>query len=304
MTIKPQFRNRLVLALVLWGAASGAYAAANGDGLCSSSETGNFECATFGASVIEFLGAFPSTQCRLSSGQTTSCTSYYYRYSGATTNQLNVAIPTRNTKTFKTAADINCSQFLTGGAGDPTTGFGKNQLSLGICRIAQNLAAGPLNVTPPAGANFVITVDPSAYDTKNPLDWQLRRPPARDCSEAEDRRRHGATLFAASLLGPFSTQPEVVEAAVTLTTPTGESVSYSNLGGNIQITGGSARVIPLGGTKLCTLNVGGDASVPYTASNFAANWTCETVTYATEQCDIKTAGGDPCRMIGGTCIKY
>ena len=304
MTIKAKSGVSAVLALALSAAASGAYAAANGDGLCSASETSKFECATFGASVIEFLGSFPSSQCHLTSGQTTSCTSYYYRYSGPATNQLNVALPARNTKIFSTAADINCSQFLIGGLGDPTTGFGKNQLSLGICRIAQNLATGPHDVSPPAGANFVITVDPSAYDSKNPLDWQLRRPPARDCNEAEDRRRNGPTLFAASLLGPFSTQPDVVESAVTLTTPTGESVSYSNLGGDIRITGGSARVIPPGGTKLCTLNVGGDASVPYTAANFAANWTCETVTFATDQCDIKTDGGDPCRMIGGTCIKY
>ena len=72
----------------------------------------------------------------------------------------------------------------------------------------------------------------------------------------------------------------------------------------IKITAGSARIAPQGGTKLCVINPGGDESVPYTSPSFAANWTCETITYASDQCDIKTDGGDPCRMIGGTCIKY
>ena len=80
-----------------------AMATANGDGVCSAAETANFECATFGPNVIEFLGSFQSSQCPLSTGATTTCTSYYYRYTGAATNQLNVAIPLRNTQTLKSA---------------------------------------------------------------------------------------------------------------------------------------------------------------------------------------------------------
>jgi len=301
MKVRSSFVSRAGLALALAGFAGVALAAADGNGLCSQAETGKYECAKFGTSVIEFLGSFASSNCTLHTGGTAQCTSYFYRYTGAASNQINIALPTRVTKTFNTAADINCSQFLTDGVGDPTTGFGKNQLSLGICRIARNLVGAPTDITAPAGANFVIVTDPSGYDKSNPLDWQLKLGP--NCRE-DERRASRNGVYAASLLGPFGPQLDVLETAVTLTTPTGQSVSYSNAAGNIKIIGGDARIVPQGGTKLCVVNEGGDSSVPYTAANFAANWTCETITYATDQCDIKTDGGDPCRMIGGTCIKY
>ncbi len=289
MTVITKFTPRAALALALCGFAGGVLAAANGDGLCSSAEAAQSTCVVLNTNVVEFLGAFASTQCHLSNGQTKSCTAYYYRYTGGASNQVNVAIPARLTKTFKTASDINCSQFLTGGAGDPTTGFGKNQISLGVCRIAQNLATSPVDITIPPGANLVLTVDPSGVSAINPLDWQLKQ---------------GSSVTAGGLLGPYESQPQITESAVTLTTPDGASVSYSNLAGNVTITGGNARIVPQGGTKLCVVNEGGDSHVPYTSPSFAANWTCETITYATEQCDIKTDGGDPCRMIGGVCIKY
>jgi hypothetical protein len=270
----------------------GAEAAANGDGICSPAEAAGFECATLGTNVIEFLGSFPSQACPTNASK--RCTSYYYRYTGAATCQLNAAIPTRHTKILTTATEINCSQYLTGGTGDPTTGFGKNQRTLGICRIAYNLGANA-SVVPPALtgiANVVINVDPSTFDKENPLDWQLKQ---------------GNKVYAGSILGPYTSQPTILESAVTLTTPTGESVSYTNAGGNITVTGGTGadvRAVPLSGTKLCIVNPGGDPSVPYTSPAFSTNWTCETITYATEQCDIKTQGTDPCRFIGGTCIKY
>ncbi|MBK6657314.1 MAG: hypothetical protein IPG43_03770 [Proteobacteria bacterium] len=135
----------------------------------------------------------------------------------------------------------------------------------------------------------MLTVDPSAVSTANPLDWQLKQ---------------GSSVSAGGLLGPYESQAQIAESAVTLTTPDGASVSYTNLAGNIKITGGNARIVPQGGTKLCVVNEGGDQSVPYTSPSFASNWTCEAITYATEQCDIKTDGGDPCRYIGGVCIKY
>ena len=302
--MKPSLKTWSSACLVLALSCFHAYvhAAANGDGLCSADETGRFECLNLGGNVIEFLGSFASSQCHLANAQTTNCTTYFYRYTGAANTQLNVAIPARITQRLKTASDLGCAQFITGGAGDPTTGFGKNQLSLGICRIALNLA-GPVDVTPPAGANFVITADPSAFDNKNPLDWQLK-PASTTTKSKDDDHSTTSVLFAGSLVGPFGPQAEVLETAVTLSTPNGQTVSYSNIAGNIKLTAGNARVIPPGGTKLCTVNVNGDPKVPYTAANFSANWTCETVTFATDQCDIKTDGGDPCRMIGGTCIKY
>ena len=298
------------VALALSSLHSHAQAAANGDGLCSAAEAASFECAKLGGNIVEFLGSFPSSQCRVAAtNQTVACTSYYYRYTGAAINQLNVAIPTRNTKVLTAAADLHCAQFLTGGSGDPTTGFGKNQLSIGICRVASNSAnlAGPPDVTAPPGANFVISVDPSVYDSKNPLDWQLKQGASTSHSYDDDHHGTPSSVFAASLVGPFGPQAEVLESLVTLTTPAGESVSYSNIAGNIKLVGtnipAGARVIPAGGTKLCTVNVGGNPNLRYDSPDFASNWTCETVTFASDQCDIKT-GADPCRMIGGTCIKY
>lgn len=256
-----------------------AMALADGNGLCSPAETQNFECVNLGANVIEFIG----TQAVTNGG-----TTYNYKYTGTTNNQLNVAIPTRTAKIITPAVNAQCSQYLTGGAGDPTTGFGKNQLTLAICRIAFNLNT--------ATVPFSITVDPSAVDRKNPLDWQLKQ---------------GHALYAGSLVGPFTPQAEITESDVTLTTPTGNTVHYSNLGGNIQIipsgtTSPSARVLPTGGLKICTVNANppNDPNVPFTSADFKNNWSCETVTFVTDQCDIKTKGSDPCRSIGGSMICY
>lgn len=268
-----------------------AGAVANGDGICSPTEAANFDCGTFGTNVIEFRGAFSSTQCPVNDPVgTASCTVYFYRYTGSGSNQINVGIPIKLTETFlNEASEINCSQYLTGGTGDPTTGFGMNISFLGICRIANSLAPVPPDINPPTNANFSLATDPSKIDTTVPNSWQIKE---------------GKIVYAASILGPAIPEEQVLESAVTLTTPTGETVSYTNSGGKITITGGTARIVPLSGTKLCIVNPGGDPMVRYTDPAFPSNWTCETITFATEQCDIKTTNSDPCRMIGGTCIKY
>lgn len=267
-----------------------AGAVANGDGICSPSEAANFDCANFGTNKIEFRGAFLSTQCQVNNpGPLALCTLYFYLYTGIATNQLNIAIPTKLTKIVNEASEIHCSQYLTNGTGDPTSGFGKNLLTLGICRIANNLSNVPPDINPPNFSNFFIAVDPSAIDKTMPNSWQLKQ---------------GNSIFPGSIVGPTMPEAEVNEAAVTLKTPTGETVSYTNIGGNITITGGTARIVPLSGTKLCIVNPGGDPTVPYTSPAFPSNWTCETITFATEQCDIKTTNSDPCRFIGGTCVKY
>ena len=287
-------------ALALAFAQGEVYAVANGDGVCAASEAANFECATFGTSVVEYLGAFGSNKCPMDDGTFASCTTYYYRYTGGPTNQVNVAIPTRLLKTIDSATEAHCQQLFVNGSGDPTTGFGKNVKSLEICRTSSNLASAP-DVTPPLGANFALVTDPSAVDAKNPLDWQIKRPVHDDDSDDS----HGASkVYAASLVGPYSPQPIVQESAVTLVTPSGATVSYSNNAGTLQITGGNGRIVPQSSTKLCVVKAGGNPNVPYTDPAFSANWDCGTVTYATEQCDIKTDNHDPCRYIGGTCILY
>jgi len=89
----------------------------------------------------------------------------------------------------------------------------------------------------------------------------------------------------------------VAETAATLKTSEGVSVSYTNMGGQITVTSGTGATVPISDTKLCIFNGGSNRTFP-------ANWTCETIEFATDQCDIKTTGGDPCRFIGGTCILY
>jgi hypothetical protein len=302
MTRGKRYVTAALGALALALAQGEASAAANGDGVCAAGEAAKFECATFGTSVVEYLGAFGSNKCPLDDGTLASCTTYYYRYTGGTTNQVNVAVPTRLLKTIDSATEAHCQQLFINGAGDPTTGFGKNVKSLEVCRTSSNLASAP-DVTPPLGANFALVTDPSAVDPANPLDWQIKLPVRSDDDDHDDSRS-ASRVYAASLVGPFANQPFVQESAVTLVTPTGQTVSYSNIGGTLQITGGAGRIVPQSSTKLCVVKAGGDPNVPYTDPSFAANWDCGTVINATEQCDIKTDNHDPCRYIGGTCILY
>ncbi len=266
-----------------------AMAVANGNGICEAGETAAFECANFGGNIVEFMGTVASSTCYQDAAPAAPCTAYFYKYTGSATNQLNAALPTRVNKTFNSATEVNCSQLLTGGTGDPTTGFGKNQKTLNICRLALNVSTLNAAIPAPPGSSFGLYADPSTFDNSNPLDWQLKQ---------------GNSVYGASLVGPFSSQVEIQETAVTLATPAGGTVSYTNSGGNIQITSPLGRLVQRDGTKLCIVNPGGNKNVPYTDPTFKNNWTCETITYATEQCDIKTSGSDPCRFIGGYCIQY
>ena len=238
----------------------------------------NPACGSFNGNTIEFLGTQSAT-CNLPSGSSTfvPCTAYIYRYTGSSTNQINVAIPkavmTKFTSNDKTVA--GCSQLVTDGSGDPTTHFGINLLTHNICRVA---VTGSALSTP-----FTIKADASTPDLDS---WQVRQ--------------SSTQVFFDSLLGPGVPAAPIAETAATVTTSEGVSVSYTNVGGQITITGGSGRVVPINNTKLCILNTGG----PVTFSNAQGNWTCETITFATEQCDIKTAGTDPCRFIGGSCVLF
>jgi hypothetical protein len=296
-----------LIAMAMFGIQNEAVAVADGNGLCSSSETANFDCAKFGTNVIEFRGVFPSAQCN---GGSTSCSIYFYMNTYTTPPiQVDVAIPIKLNQTINTGQYIHCApnptnptnpyHYYTNGKGDPVTRFGQYQNTLGICRPAFNLMGVPNDVAIPSNANFFISADPSSVDKTRPLDWQMKVGSSYSNHDHDDSR-----IYAGSILGPSAPQAEVLESGATLTTKTGASVSYTNKAGNITITGGSGRLVPISGTKLCIVKEGGDRSVPYTDPNFSANWDCETITYATEQCDIKTSGSDPCRFIGGNCIKY
>ena len=145
------------------------------------------------------------------------------------------------------------------------------------------------DILPPTLANVVLFVDRSTVSSDSVIDVQLKK---------------GSSLYPGRMVGPKVTPPQVYEPEASLITPDGKYSSYRINAGTPVITGGVGRVVPEGGTKLCIVNENGDKNIPYTNPDFSSNWVCETITYATEQCDIKTDGGDPCRMIGGTCIKY
>lgn len=264
-----------------------AGAVADGNGVCSPEELANFDCGRFGPNVIEFRGASAGT-CVVNSGPGTApCTVYFYLYTGLSTNQVNVAIPLNLNQVLNDAVEIDCSQYYTNGSGDPTTGFGKNMLTLGICRTANNLSSLPVINNDPGTWNLWIATDPSFPDRKEPLSWQLKQ---------------GRDVYAASIVGPVASQPPVFESGASLTTSEGKTISYTLSGDQVIITSNNADVVPMDKTKLCI------SSPPAVDPNFFPNpgeaYRCETISFVTEQCDVKTTGSDPCRYIGGRCILY
>jgi len=279
----------LVAAFILFHSPE-AGAVANGDGVCSVAEVATFDCGQFGPNVIEFRGASIG-MCTVDSGtpaqSTVPCTVYMYLYTGGTTNQVNLAIPLNLTQVVNDANEVNCSQYITNGSGDPTTGFGKNLLTLGICRIANNASSLPVINNDPGNWNILVATDPSFPDKNMPLSWQLRQ------SKTE--------VFAASIVGPVASQPPVYESGASLTTSEGKTISYTLSGDQVIITSGNANIIPMDQTKLCLPTLEGQE---VTFSKNDMNFTCETISYVTEQCDVKTTGSDPCRYIGGRCIQY
>ena len=124
--IRKALLSVVLIAMAMSGIQKEAAAVADGNGTCSATEIANFDCANFGpGNAIEFRGALPSNQCPLSNATTTSCTLYFYLYTGTATNQVNVAIPTKLTKILNEASEIRCSQYLTGGGGAGEVDAGK-----------------------------------------------------------------------------------------------------------------------------------------------------------------------------------
>jgi len=258
--------SALWIGIVLFFASSKSYAACNpADGT---------KCGDFGRNTIQLI-ATASATCSVSMGSV-ACTRYDYTYTGSPTT-IEVLIP-KSLQTKFTSADAaaaGCSALFTNGEGDTTNGFGVNIVTHNLCKVQ------PLTST-----TFSIFADPS---TASPLSWQ----------EIVNK-----SITADTLNGPGIPGDKIAETGATVTTSEGVSVSYTNVSGQITITNGSGRVVPISNTKLCILKPGGDPTVPYTSSLFANNWTCETITFATEQCDIKTKGSDPCRFIGGSCVVF
>jgi len=267
--------SALVLAVLTFVVHTEAGAVADGNGSCSSAEIQNKDCGIVNGNAIEFVGA-SATTCTVGAG-TVPCTAYFYRYTGGASSQVNILIPKKVMTKF-TSADTNaagCSQLLTLGQGDSTTGFGKNNLTDNVCRIAFSLASLPLGA--PASANFSIQADPSVFD---PLSWQ---------------QKAGNNIAATVINGPGLIQTAVTETGATVQTTDGVECSYVTAGGDINLSGCSTgSIVPLSSSKLC---------IPSGTPNFNG-LRCETIAYVTEGCDIKTTGTDPCRLVSGRWVCY
>ena len=246
-------------------------AVANANGVCDSPNEvvpGAETCANFGPNVIEFLGT-GSTTCTVAAGSV-PCTAYFYRYTGSATNQFNIAIP-KVVQTKFTSGDAlaaGCSQLITDGSGDPTTGFGKNQLTFNICRVAFNLASLP--GAPPL-ANFSILADPSSPQS---LSWQ---------------QKVSKDITADTLQGPAVAGAPVAETGAKLTAFNGATITYTIEGGQINVTSGSATVEPANQSLICNLNL--VYSVPPV---FPSDYTCLPVTYFSGTVDFRLGTNSTC----------
>lgn len=245
-------------------------------GACLPNDFATYRCANFGGSIIEFLGV-KNYSCTLTDSSSAPCTIYFYKYEGLATNQVNIAIPKPVTTVINEAGEINCSQVYSLGEGDPVTNFGIGLLSMNVCRSAPSFGALP--PSPPDGANFFIRADPSHFDNKKPLDWQVRF--------------NKTEVYRALLVGPASLVAPVAETAVTLTSSNGSTCSYAIEGGQVVLVNcPSGSYLPVTDAKLCL-------PAKLTQTPTFGTWYCENISFVTDQCDIKTAGYDPCRSSGG-----
>jgi hypothetical protein len=227
-----------------------------------------FNCGDFEAAgvIIEFKGTSPDT-CALG-----PCTKYNYQLTGTPNNQVSILIPKEVMTKVTSAADALCVALITNGTGDPLNFFfGINNVTHNVCRLAANIQSGVI---------FSIRAD--ANSTFAPLSWQ--------------DRFFLSPVRAAAINGPGKAAAPVTETGATLARADGADCTYKIVGGVPDVTscpGGAA--IPLTETKLCVPAAPG---VPITFGD------CKKVLYATEGCDIKTSDQDPCRYVGGYCIRY
>ncbi len=275
---------------------SEARAFANGDGICSPAEQAQFNCANLGpGNVIEFVGQSNATCFLANFISGTPCSVYWYRYTGSTTNQVLAGIPD-GVQTKYTSADASsagCSQLITDGSGDPTTGFLNNDATQNVCRIANNLSGAPTNPDPvaPATANFFMTADPS-FPAKRP--WQIRQ------SKTQ--------VYAGEINGPFSVQATIASSGETITGADGTTLTYRLVGGVPQIISckrpdGSnclfATVLDLGQTALCFESTSGTTTIGGKSFN------CEVVTFVDGNPNFKAGANSTCyKYVGGRPIAY
>jgi len=274
----------VVIGLVVFFTSKAARAGYVGDGICEQTEMDKLQCTKFysGSTFLGALEIVPSaagewpilSTCQdPSSGATIPCSLFVYRFDGPSgDNQINLLISDLLGKAYFPGTTLNgCSQFITDGEGDPTTGFGKNVLMYNVCRFAFNPP-----VPPPA--NLAIATG-SGVSGRTAV--QLKA---------------GKSIAAGEILGPSNVVPQMATTTQTITRPDGYTLTLKkNQGGDViqaeTTSPGGVRDIPLGQIQLCVPNAAGLLE-------------CQFISYATDGCDIKTlADPDPtCHIVGGKCL--
>lgn len=268
----------MVTALVTSFTYSEALAVADGDGFCSAGELASADCAIFGSNVLEFRGALTGS-CPTTDGgdpNPASCTGYFYNYNGASQNQVVLAVPDKLTQIINNTAETHCGNYLDPGEGDPTTGWGENQLNIRVCRISQSLATLPGDITPPTNppADFVIFTDPSFPDSSMPSAWQIRF--------------SKNSVFAGLVNGPTTLTEPIFQTGVTFTSATGETCEVSN-NGIVDCPGG--REVTLGQAIFCVEIE--ECTIPG-ACDFPTEYECDVLTHTGENIVLRAGFNTNC----------
>jgi hypothetical protein len=267
----------LVVGLVaLFGYGGAEAACAPGHGL---------ECADLGSFTLELLAPSPiQTTCTNVAVQPAQsggvmngpCTVYAYKLGGSLSgdNQLNLLIPAEFL-----VASASCQQFYILGNGDPTTGFGKGLKSHNTCRVASNLNPPPgVDIGPPPGTNLIIVTSQALLDGTNTL------------------LKSGKSLAFEQILGPGSEVPPIATTTQTVTTGDGITLTVvTDQQGNLvsalaKNPDGSTRPVTIHDLSDLKLDVPGQGSL--------------SLTFVTNNADLKVAGTDPCKIIGARAVCY
>ncbi len=272
----------LVVVALVWLFTCKEAGAAFGDGICQQDELDKFQCNPFisGSTLLGALEIIPSAQGRWPipsictdpiTSQAVPCSLFTYRFSGPSgDNQINLLISDRvQLVNISGTNSAGCSQFITDGSGDSTTGFGKNILTFNVCRVAFN--PNPTPDVPPL-ANIVIAARPAVAD------------------RTVDQLKAGKLVAASEILGPSGPVPPISTTTQTFTAGDGSAVTVQeDQQGNI-ISGiaPNGRILHIEDLILCIPKPG------VTNPGFPADYTCEPLTFTSSNAVVKTTGSDPC----------
>lgn len=238
---------------------------------------------------IQFVTWSPAT-CTTSMGTNFPCTKYDYKYNVTSGNAFGVSVDvlipkdvmTKFTSSSADAAAAGCKFLITNGAGDQSLDFAENIFTHNVCRVT-NIASALTNGIPSSLNNGAMGTFSLYADPSDPDDSSWVKSPNK-------------TAFVLS--GPSVAQAQVTQTSATLTSGN-KTITYLISGGTISAPG--ANVVPLNNTKLCLPAMGQSESF---VGSDGISYHCETISFVTDQADVKTTGGDPCRFVGGSAICY